>query len=162
MNVGKKFEGDVKESILKNTNYFYYRLRDGTGNFAGDKNENVRFQASNMCDCLVMTLKNLFFLELKSYSGKRIPFEGIRKSQIKDMSRIDHEKVRAFFIFNFRDENFTCALSAKEVKKYMLTSSRKSFPIDWCKENGIEIKGYKKISRYYYDMDAFFNRINCG
>ena len=71
-NEGKRFEEDIKKSVP--SEYFYYRFKDGTGNFNGTKNENVRFQAKNICDCEVMTDNYLFLLELKSHLGKSISF----------------------------------------------------------------------------------------
>lgn len=153
-NEGKKFEEDFKKSVPKE--YWIYRFRDGTGNFNGTKNENVRFQASNICDFEVVTDKYVFLLELKSYTGARISFDGIRDNQIKQMSGIDHQKIKPYFIFNFREKEKTYAVRAKDVRIFMESTDRKSIPIQWCEDFGIEIIGTKKKVRYSYYLKEFF------
>lgn len=153
-NEGKRFEEDIKNSTPEEC--FYYRFKDGTGNFAGGKNENVRFQAQNMCDCMIMD-KYLFLLELKSHKGVSIPISCIRKNQIEEMSKIEHGNIRAYFIFNFREKEKTYAVEARTVKEYIETTDKKSIPILWCKENGITITGEKKKVRFRYDLKKFFN-----
>ena len=85
-NPGKVFEEDIKKSVPKE--YWIYRFKDGTANFSGSKNENVRFQAHNICDFMIMTKENLILLELKSHKGSSIPFSCIRKNQIEEMTKI--------------------------------------------------------------------------
>ena len=77
-NEGKQFEEDFKKSIPKG--YWFYRFKDGTAGFSGEKNSNVRFQAHNIADCEVMGNKYLFILELKSHKGSSIPFNCSIKS----------------------------------------------------------------------------------
>jgi recombination protein U len=157
-NEGKKFEEDFKKSVPKE--YWIYRFRDGTGNFGGTKNENVRFQASNICDFEVVTDKFVFLLELKSYKGASISFEAIRDNQIKQMSEIEHSKIKAYFILNFREKEKTYAIEAKKLKEFIESSDRKSIPIQWCIDNGIQIKSAKKKARYSYDLTEFFKEVS--
>ena len=154
---GKKFEEDFKKSVP--FEYFFYRFKDGTGNFNGQKNENVRFQAKNMCDCEVMTHEKLFLLELKSHLGKSISFTCIRNNQIEEMSKVDHKRIKTYFIFNFRDLEKTYAIEAKKIKEYMETAKGKSFPVKWCEENGTEIENHRKKVRYTYNLEKFFNAV---
>lgn len=156
-NAGKQFEEDIKASIPEG--YWLYRFKDGTAGFAGEKNSNVRFQAHNIADYEVMGKKNLFILELKSHKGASIPFNCIRPNQLKEMTDIKHELVKPYFIFNFRDLEITFALEAQTVKKYIETSDRKSIPVKWIKENGIEIKGVKKKVHYRYDLESLFKKL---
>lgn len=156
-NEGKLFEEDFKKSIP--FDYGFYRFKDGTGNFGGTKNENVRFQAHNISDCEVMGKKYLFILELKSHKGSSIPFSCIRPTQLKEMSDIKHEKVKAYFIFNYRDLESTFAIDVQTVKKYIEEADRKSIPIKWVIENGIELKGTKKKVRFRYDLESFFKKV---
>lgn len=156
-NEGKKFEEDIKSSVPQG--YWIYRFKDGTGNFGGTKNENVRFQASNICDFEVMTEDYLFLLELKSHKGASIGFNCIRDNQIKEMTSIEHKKIKAYFVINFRDKERTFAIAAKELKNFMETANRKSIPLAWCEDNGIEIVGTKKKVRWKYDLETFFNQI---
>jgi recombination protein U len=154
-NEGKRFEEDIKKSV---PNWCWiYRFKDGTANFSGAKNENVRFQAHNICDFMVMTIDKLFLLELKSHKGVSIPFNCIRPKQIEEMSGIDHQNIRAFFIFNFRDLEKTYAVKAELVKNYIENSSRKSIPIQFCINQGIEIPGEKKKVRFRYNLERLFN-----
>ena len=159
-NEGKQFEEDFKKSIPKG--YWFYRFKDGTAGFSGEKNSNVRFQAHNIADCEVMGNKYLFILELKSHKGSSIPFNCIRATQLKEMSAIDHERVKAYFVFNFRELENTFAVDVQTVKNYIETSERKSIPVKWIIENGIEIKGTKKKVRFRYDLESLFKKIENG
>lgn len=154
---GKKFEEDIKKSIPDYC--WYYRFKDGTAGFAGEKNRNVRFQAHNIADNQVMANKYLFILELKSHKGASIPFDCIRPTQLKEMSEIDHKLIKPYFVLNYRDHEKTYAVQAKRLKEFIDTTDRKSIPIGWSRENGIEIIGEKKKVRYRYDLERFFNEI---
>lgn len=156
-NEGKRFEEDIKKSVPQE--YFYYRFKDGTGNFNGTKNENVRFQAKNICDCEVFTEEHLFLLELKSHLGKSISFTCIRNNQIEEMAKVDHKRIKPYFIFNFRDLEKTYAIGAQKIKEFMESAKVKSFPVKWCEENGIEIESIKKKVRYKYNLEKFFNEV---
>lgn len=151
-NEGKKLEEDIKKSVPQEC--FYYRFKDNAASFSGG--DNTRFTSSNIADCMVMTEENLFILELKSHKGTSIPFSCIRKNQIEEMSKIEHKRIKAYFVFNFRDKEKTYAVKSHKVKVYMQLSERKSIPIKWCEENGIEIIGTKKKIRYNYDLKKFF------
>jgi len=157
-NPGKAFEEDFKKSVPEDC--FVYRFKDGTANFNGAKNENVRFQAKNICDFMVMTKEDLVLMELKSHASVSIPFGCIRNNQIEEMSKIEHPKVKTYFILNFRDLEKTFAIGANELKGYMETSQRKSIPFTWCEEHGIEIIGIKKKVRYKYDLEKFFGEMD--
>lgn len=156
-NAGKAFEEDFKKSVPEEC--WVYRFKDGTANFSGAKNENVRFQAQNICDFMVMARDNLLLLELKSHAGASIPFSCIRKNQIEEMTKIKHPKIKAYFILNFRDNERTYAILATDLKEYMNNTERKSVPISWCLENGVEIESQKKKVRFRYNLTKFFNSI---
>lgn len=153
-NPGKAFEEDIKKSVPEWC--WIYRFKDGTANFTGNKNENVRFQAQNICDFMVMSKDTLLLLELKSHAGASVPFTCIRKNQIEDMTKVNHPKIKTYFVFNFRDMEKTFAIKAKELKEYMETTTRKSIPFKWCLENGIEITAKKKKVRFGYHLEQFF------
>lgn len=156
-NAGKAFEEDIKKSVPEGC--WVYRFKDGTANFRGAKNENVRFQAHNICDFMIMSRDNLVLLELKSHAGASIPFNCIRKNQIDEMTKIEHPKIKTYFVLNFRDSEKTYAILSKDLKEYMESSSRKSIPISWCEENGIEIIGVKKKVRYRYLLKDFLEKL---
>lgn len=155
-NPGKVFEEDIKKSVPKE--YWIYRFKDGTANFSGSKNENVRFQAHNICDFMIMTKENLILLELKSHKGSSIPFSCIRKNQIEEMTKIEHSKIKSYFLLNFRDSENTYAVLATVLKKYIENSNRKSVPISWCEENGVKIMAIKKKIRYEYLIKDFLDK----
>ena len=101
-NPGKLFEEDFKKSVPKWC--WLYRFKDGTANFKGEKNENVRFQAHNICDFEIMAQNSLFLLELKSHQGASIPFSCIRKNQIEEMVKAAEFKyIKPYFKYNFSD-----------------------------------------------------------
>lgn len=152
-NIGKIFEEEIKKSIPEG--YYYYRFKDNAASFG--TGEGTRFTSHNICDCMVMGEKYLYLLELKCHKGSSIPFNCIRKNQIEEMSKVFHNKIKLYFILNFREKEKTFAVEAKKLKEYMETTDRKSIPIDWCRENGIEIIGTKKKVKYNYDLKEFFN-----
>lgn len=157
-NKGKMFEEDFKKSVPEWA--WCYRFKDGTANFNGSKNENVRFQAHNICDFQVMAYRTLFLFELKSHEGASIPFSCIRANQLEEMSAIYHPDIKAYFVFNFRDIQNTYAVLAADVKEFIETTDRKSIPIKWCIENGIEIKSEKKKVRFRYFLEEFLEGEN--
>lgn len=156
-NPGKAFEEDMKKSVPEDC--WIYRFKDGTANFGGTKNENVRFQAKNICDFMVMTKEDLILMELKSHANISIPFDCIRSNQIEEMTKVNHPKIKTYFIFNFRDLEKTFAIESNKLRDYMETTTRKSIPFTWCDEIGIEIIGTKKKTRYRYDLKKFFAEV---
>jgi len=162
MNAGKSFEEDFKRSTPKGI--FFYRLRDGTANFSGGRNENVRFQQSNMCDCILFdnrtSDRKLLLLELKSHKGKSIPFNCIRQNQLIELCKANMFKdVYPGIVFNFRDVAETYFVMIDRVEQYIATTERKSIPLDWIRENGIHIPQQIKKVRYKYDIETFLKRL---
>jgi len=151
-NEGKRFEQDFKASIPDWC--WVYRLRDSAGTWQGG--ENTRFTPSNICDFMVLARDRLFLLELKSHKGASIPFSCIRENQLNDLSEILYPNIRPRFIFNFRDREKTYMISARKIKKFIQETDRKSIPIDWCQENGIEVEGVKKKVRFRYNLESLF------
>lgn len=154
MNAGKVFETNFKVSIPEDM--FYYRFRDGTGGFDGQKNENVRFQHSNICDCMIFTYGKLFLLELKSHKGKSLPFKAIRENQIKELKKADeYNDIIAGLVVNFRDIEKTYFVDIKNVLDYMKETDRKSLPLEFFILEGIEIESKKIRVNYRYDIKTF-------
>ena len=46
-------------------------------------------------------------------------------------------------------------LTVEEVVSYMKNADRKSIPVEYCRENGVQIPQKKKRTRYSYDMSYF-------
>lgn len=152
MNEGKKFELDFKNSMPQGV--FYYRFRDGTANWKDGENPNVRFQQSNISDCLMYLKPILWLVDLKTTLGKSIPFSNFKENQVRELSKaMMHEGIKAGFIINFRDIKETYFVKANDIKYYIAHSERKSIPVDWCRENGIRIWQKKLKVRYRYAVE---------
>ncbi|WP_415331083.1 Holliday junction resolvase RecU [Clostridium perfringens] len=157
-NEGKKFEEDFKKSIQEK--YFVYRFKDGTANFNGTKNENVRFQSHNICDFEVFAENKLFLFEVKSYKGASIPLSGIRKTQLEEMLKASNYKnIEPYFILNYRALESVYAIKIQTLQEFIEKAKRKSIPIKWCIENGIEIIVVKKKVRFRYELEKFFKDV---
>ncbi|MGG7077363.1 Holliday junction resolvase RecU [Clostridium sardiniense] len=157
-NEGKRFEEDFKKSVPEK--YFIYRFKDGTANFKGTKNENVRFQAHNICDFQVVTENKVFLLELKSYNGVSIPLSGIRKTQLEEMLKASkYKSIEPYFMFNFRPLQKVYAVKVENVQAFIEKVERKSIPVKWCIDNGIELEGIKKKVRFKYNLEEFFRKL---
>ena len=155
MNNGKKFESDFKASVPKNV--FYYRFKDGTASW--DKGDNTRFQAFNICDCMMFDkMTGLWLCELKSHAGKSLPFSCIRDNQLKEMLQAsEYQFVHPIFIINFRDVEKTFAIDAIKVARFIESGERKSIPIDWLEENGDLVRCRKLRVNYRYDISEFLD-----
>lgn len=149
-NNGKIFEEEIKKSIPEGC--FYYRFKDGTGNFAGLKNENVRFQAKNICDCMVMAKEFLYLLELKNTEVSSLPFANIKGNQLEGLSNINHSKIKTYFVVCFRKKERCFFAEAKNVKEFIETTDRKSIPLSWFEENAREIEMTKVRVKYKYNL----------
>ena len=149
MNEGKKFEEDFKKSMDKN-NIWNYRLRDSSGSWINNKRS--RFTPKNICDYIAYNNGGLYLLELKSHKGSSLPFAAISDYQLKGLSSIDYLGIKAYFIINMRDKEKTYAIEALKIKTYIETSGRKSIPISFMDNEGIEIKGIKRRTRFEYDV----------
>ena len=155
MNNGKKFEESFKASVPKNV--FYYRFKDGTASW--DKGEATRFQAFNICDCMMFDkITRLWLCELKSHAGKSLPFSCIRDNQLKEMLQAsEYQFVHPIFIINFRDVEKTFAIDVIKVARFIESGERKSIPIDWLEENGDVIRQRKLQVNYRYDISEYLD-----
>jgi recombination protein U len=144
---GKKFEEDVAKSV---PDYMVcHRVRDSF--YKG---------AISIADYIIYNYPNMVFLELKSYKGKSVPFNALNDKQLKKLE-VESKKlgVKAGVIFNFRDVGETYYLDVLEVIDYIIEADRKSFPIKWCRENGIKIKQKLKRTRYSYMVGEFWQEL---
>ena len=156
-NYGKLFEEDFARSFPKEV--FIYRLRDSAGawNSQGIGDKGIRFTTTNICDFIAYSGKanKLLLLELKSFKGKSCPFTNLKWHQIKSLyTEGKKDKVEAYFILNFRDfNNETYAVKSEHIYEFYEKGERKSFSHDWCKSNGVLIKGKLKRTRWEYDVE---------
>lgn len=151
-NIGKVFEQEFKDSI--SPDYYLYRLKDDTSGFYG---------VSNPCDYILFRSPNLFLVELKTHKGKSIPLAKIRENQIQGMSKaVQYDGVYGGFLINFRDLEETYYVSVQEVINFIQTEKRKSIPVGWCRDHGIQIPQVKKRVRYRYDLENWLSRYYGG
>lgn len=147
INSGKRFEQNWKKSIPKDI--FYYRFRDGSSSWGG--NDKVRFQQSNICDCLMFDGDYLYLLELKSTKGKSLPFNNIKKHQIDDLLwASEYANTICGLVIEFSELIECYFIEINKLKEFYDKTSRKSIPIDYLRENGtkIEIKRLKVNNRF--------------
>lgn len=148
-NEGKAFEGDIFKSIPEGL--FKRRIKDDMGGFKG---------VCNDCDIEIFRKPMLVLMECKSHKGKSIPFTDIRDNQLDGLLKVSGvEGVRTGFIFNFRDYEESYWIKAVDVAKYIMEGSRKSFPIDWCREVGLKVDAVKKRTRYRYNIEKLLDEL---
>lgn len=97
----------------------------------------TRFQARNICDCMLYD-KQLFLLELKSTKGKSIPFSNFRDKQIEDLIEASSYGIEAGVLLEFSDLKEVYYLDIATLSHYIATADRKSVPIAFIQENGIQ------------------------
>jgi len=159
MNAGKQFEADFKASVPKEV--WYYRFKDGTANFNGQKNENVRFQAKNIADCEIFQCPSLFVFELKSTISKMLPFSMVRDNQVKELTLASkHHGLHAGFIVNFRAVAETYFITIDMYNHLAETSERKSIPLLEFQANCIQVESQIKKVHYKYNVSKLLVDIN--
>ena len=155
-NNGKRFEQNFKSSVPNDV--FCYRFKDGTANFMGARNANVRFQAYNMCDFLLYNGNKLFLLELKAHKGKSLPISCIRKNQIEELSKASlFTNIVAGVLVYFVDVEEVYFLSIDILNYFLCTEKRKSIPLDFFKKEGKRIPCNKKEINIILNLNNLLN-----
>lgn len=155
-NSGKRFEENFKKSI--SNDLFCYRFKDGTANFTGTKNENVRFQAHNVCDFMVFNGQRLFLLELKAHKGKSLPLNCIRDNQIKELSKASmYTNIVTGILVYFADLEEVYFLEIDKLILFMGTEDRKSIPIDYFRNEGNKIPIVKAKTNILMNLHKIFD-----
>lgn len=153
-NNGKRFEENFKKSIP--SSFYYYRFRDGTANWSGGNNVNVRFQQNNIADCMIFNGHKLYICELKNHKGKSIPLSCIRDNQKEMMSNaMNYENIESLLIVFFEDIERCFALSILYLQNFIEFSNRKSIPVKFFEEYGYEIPVEKLKTNYRYNLSYF-------
>ena len=156
INSGKRFEQNWKNSIPKDI--FYYRFRDGSSSWGG--NDKVRFQQTNICDCLMFDGDYLYLLELKSTKGKSLPFNNIKKHQIDDLLwASEYANTICGLVIEFSDLTGCYFIEIGRFKAFYDSTNRKSIPIDYLRKNGIKIGIEKKKINSKFDVKKFINDV---
>lgn len=156
MNSGKIFETNFRKSI--GNNIFFYRFRDGTSSW-GDS-DITRFQQTNMCDCELFDGDRLYLLELKSVIGKSLPFSNIKDHQIKELQKAsEYRNIVAGFIIEFSSLKRCFYISANDMCSYINNSDRKSIPLSYLEENGLEIEVKELRINIRLNIDKFIKEV---
>lgn len=124
------------------------------------KDDTLRFKnVKNYCDFICFSYPNLYLLELKSTKQRSLPFNNISQYQIDSLYDYSkQEGIIAGFVINFRSYNYqTFFLHAVKAYDYYHQAERKSFPLDWVKENGIALPAKLIRTRYRFDLSPIFS-----
>lgn len=169
MNLGKKFEQNFKDSIpCELNNVLFYRFKDGTANWSGGKNENVRFQAKNVSDCMIYytntmnNISHLYIIELKSHKGSSLPLGCIRDNQMEEMINFSYKNnVSCLLVVFFSDKGRCFACDIRNIKEYISNTTKKSIPIDFfdSKDNAIELEVNLLRTNYRFNIQKIFDEI---
>lgn len=157
MNSGKIFEQNFKASIPPDV--FYYRLRDSTASFyGGGDGSKIRFQAQNMCDCILFGNQALFLCELKSHKGKSIPFSCIRQNQIEQLTAAAKFPfiIPALVIF-FPDVERCFSIGINDWNNLVDASKKKSANIAEIEPVGFEVEVTKLKVNFRYNVANMMN-----
>ena len=159
MNSGKVFEKNFRASIPPDV--FYYRLRDSTASYyGGGDGSNIRFQAQNMCDCIIFGNRTLFLCELKTHYGKSIPFKCVRKNQVEQLTKASKFKciVPALVIF-FPSVERCFAVEINGWNNLVDSTAKKSANIAEIERAGIEVEVRKLKVNYRFDVKSMMSSL---
>ncbi len=82
--------------------------------------------------------RQLFLLELKSTKGKSIPFSNFRDKQIEDLIEASEFGIKAGVLIEFSDIKEVYYLDIATLADYIATADRKSVPITFMQEKGVQ------------------------
>jgi len=162
---GKKFEEDIKSSFEKE-NIILIRLKDSPSSFAHGRK--TRFTNNNPCDFITYNSNNnhMILLELKSTNAVSLPFINLKESQLKQMKQLSkQEGIDAYLLINFRKSERTYIINNDYIYDFYYglnkknKERRKSIPEDFIKEFGIKVEGFKKITRFKYNIGKMMKEI---
>ena len=158
-NLGKKFEQNFRLSIPQTDKIFYYRLKDSASSYYGG-NEFLRFSQNNIADAFLFHCdngsNNLLILEYKSHKGKSLPLSCIRENQLNEMLEAKNKTgVIPMLVVFFSDIERCFSLDIKYVEQFMINNDRKSIPLEYFEENGVEIEVFKLRTNYKYNVEEW-------
>ena len=121
----------------------------------------TRFQARNICDCMLYD-RQLFLLELKSTKGKSIPFSNFRDKQIEDLVEASEFGIKAGVLIEFSDIKEVYYLDIATLADYIATADRKSVPIAFMQEKGVQASVRLLQVNIRIDVDKLIEDIKEG
>lgn len=157
-NLGKIFEDNFRKSVPEDV--FFYRFRDSGSSFYGGNN-GLRFTPSNIADNMLFFDGCLLLNELKSHKGKSIPISCIDGNKTKHRQIIDmleanrHHNVFSNLIVFFSDVERCFVINIEEFDNFVRCDQRKSIPLSFFEENGIEIEVTKKRTNYTFNLNKW-------
>lgn len=170
--VGKQFELAIKQSIPDHI--LLIRLNDSPQAFK--KSNLTKFTPKNPFDyiCFDTQTRTLFCLELKSTANKYMSFEDVHSNEEQSGMIHKHQtlgllkcaaypNVVAGFLLNFRlpENELTYFIEVNQFQKMCESINKKSFNImDLVLHGAKKIQGNKKRTRWYWDLDEFFESYN--
>lgn len=84
------------------------------------------------------------------------PLASLHQHQIKHLESVDQHGAIAFVIIRFTLLDETYVVFAKELLSFLKTTTRKSIPLTWIKDNGHEVKStYTTPCHYLEVLDKF-------
>ena len=147
-NYGKIFEVQVLSSVPA---YMYkLRIKDTVMRFKGD---------TNPCDMIIFHNGKLYMLELKSTQNTSLPFDNIHYHQFQDLEIASKvEGIHAGFLIEMRKYKETYYLDINKALEFVKNSGRKSFPISYLREHGIQVEQTLKRTRYGYNIEKLITQ----
>jgi len=155
MNPGKLFEQDFQNSV---PHYVYlYRLKDCPGWVSAchcPGGASPRFMPSNDYDFAMFWDGKFWAMELKSTKGVSFRFDCLRSNQRSGLlsANLIHG-VTAGLLLNFRKDEETWWMSIKDWARIEQHSAKKSININEVRQMGVQMEGWRKVTRYYWDVD---------
>jgi len=153
-NKGKVFESNFQKSIPSTVHC--YRFKDSTSSW---DNSNTSFAIYNACDFELYSNGNLYWLELKSHLGKSLPLSCIRDNQVKELTKAAEKGVIAGLLVEFRDVNRVFWLDINDYNEFVTEWDRKSIPLNYFEEAGIEIEVKNLRVHKRYDISKFLKEM---
>lgn len=156
MNSGKEFEGQWRKNAKKVDGLFFMRIKDSATSY-GRNNAAVRFTPDNICDCLMFKSGALFLLELKNTRQPSLSFDRIRGNQMYGLLEAVqiNPDIIAGIVCNFEKSQETWFLNIDKLLEFMRTATRKSIPVAFFRENGIQIENKRLRVKYDYNVGKF-------
>lgn len=159
MKSGKAFERQFRASCKKDPELFFYRLKDSPSSWSAGGSTSIRFTSDNICDWILFKSPVLFLIELKSHTGSSLPFSCIRQNQIDGLLESSkYQNVMAGVICFFADKSRCFFLDIVKLKELQDSNTRKSIPIKYFEEFGIEIEVKKLKVNSVFSVDKFVDR----
>lgn len=156
-NRGKIFEKNFKASVPKKI--LYERFKDTGATYYGG-NDSLRFAQSNVCDCFLFDGNVLLYLELKSHKGKSLPLSCIRQNQVNELiERQEHSNVISGLLIEFSDIERVFYLNIADFMHFTVDETRKSIPLDFCVDRGIEVEISKLRTNYRYNVQKLYEDV---